>query len=184
MLYFIFIWFQIFFSFFSLLHLFSKYFIFISSLSHRLFRRMLVQFFQIFGTCSRVFLLLAINFTSLKSETNLNPFTIINLLLWQTLTAWSCHFPVSSSQLWERPWTSWGSSSRHCSMQTFSSSKLEIKVLASFLAHHSEVTIPHCLMPVVSYFVCLFLRYSIQEDKCSPCYLILAPSAYLLKYDF
>lgn len=94
------------FLFFFFLHLFSKYFIFISSLSHRLFRRMLFCF-QIFGTCSRVFLLLAINFTSLKSETNLNPFTIIDTSF---MTNFNCLvLPFSQFLLLnsERdPWTS------------------------------------------------------------------------------
>lgn len=173
------------FLFFFFLHLFSKYFIFISSLSHRLFRRMLFCF-QIFGTCSHVFLLLAINFTSLKSETNLNPFIITDTSF---MTNFNCLvLPFSQFLLLnsERdPWTSprfFLPTLQHANF--LQAASWEIKVLASFLAHHSEVTVPHCLMPAVSYFVCLFFRYFHQEDKCSPCYLILAPSTYLLKYDF
>lgn len=142
--------------------------------------------FQIFGTCSHVFLLLVINLISLKSETNLNPFKIIDTSF---MTNFNCLvFPFSQFLLLNSERDSWTSprfflpTLQHGNVLQRAS--WEIKVLASFLALHSGVTVRHWLMSIVSYFVCLFFRYFQQEDKCSPCYLIMAPSTCLLNYDF
>ena len=176
---------NIFFFFFPFSILFSKYFIFISSLTQSIQKNALFCF-QIFGTCSHVFLLLVINLISLKSETNLNPFKIIDTSF---MTNFNCLvFPFSQFLILNSERDSWTSprfflpTLQHGNV--LQAASWEFKVLASFLAHHSGVTVRHWLVSVVSYFVCLFFRYFQQEDKCSPCYLILAPSTCLLNYDF